>query len=101
MNCSPPGSFVHGDFPGKNTGVACHTLLQVNLPNSKIKLRSPALQMDFYHLRYQGSPTDGYLLPFSEGPHLLLLKVSELALTTFSSPASNLYTADTELSPHQ
>ena len=28
MNCSPPGSFVHGDSPGKNTGVGCHFLLQ-------------------------------------------------------------------------
>ena len=28
MDCSPPGSFVHGDSPGKNTGVGCHALLQ-------------------------------------------------------------------------
>ena len=28
MNCSPPGSSVHGDSPGKNTGVGCHVLLQ-------------------------------------------------------------------------
>ena len=27
-DCSPPGSFVHGDSPGKNTGVGCHVLLQ-------------------------------------------------------------------------
>ena len=26
MDCSPPGSSVHGDFPGKNTGVGCHAL---------------------------------------------------------------------------
>ena len=26
--CSPPGSSVHGNFPGKNTGVGCHFLLQ-------------------------------------------------------------------------
>ena len=25
---SPPGSSVHGDSPGKNTGVVCHALLQ-------------------------------------------------------------------------
>ena len=25
---SLPGFFVHGDSPGKNTGVGCHTLLQ-------------------------------------------------------------------------
>ena len=28
MAYSPPGSSVHGDSPGKNSGVACHALLQ-------------------------------------------------------------------------
>ena len=28
MDCSPLGSSVHGDFPGKNPGVVCHHLLQ-------------------------------------------------------------------------
>ena len=28
MDCSPPGSSIHGDFPGKNTGVGCLFLLQ-------------------------------------------------------------------------
>ena len=28
MDCSLPDSSVHGDSPGKNTGVGCHTLLQ-------------------------------------------------------------------------
>ena len=28
MDCSPPGSSVHGDSPGKNTGVGCFLLLQ-------------------------------------------------------------------------
>ena len=32
MDCSPPGSSVHGDSPGKNTGVGCHTLLQGTFP---------------------------------------------------------------------
>ena len=26
VGCSPPGSSVHGDSPGKNTGVSCHPL---------------------------------------------------------------------------
>ena len=26
MDCSPPGSSVHGDSPGKNIGVGCRTL---------------------------------------------------------------------------
>ena len=28
MDCTPPGSSVHGDSPGKNTGLGCHALLQ-------------------------------------------------------------------------
>ena len=32
MDCSLPGSSVHGIFPGKNTGVGCHFLLQGNFP---------------------------------------------------------------------
>ena len=28
MDCSPPGSSVHGDSLGKNTGMGCHALLQ-------------------------------------------------------------------------
>ena len=27
MDCSPPGSSMHGIFPGKSTGVGCHCLL--------------------------------------------------------------------------
>ena len=30
--CRPPGSSVHGDFPGTNTGVGCHPLLQGVFP---------------------------------------------------------------------
>ena len=32
MDCSPPGSSVHGIFPGRNTGVGCHFLLQGIFP---------------------------------------------------------------------
>ena len=28
MDCSPPDSSVHGDSPGKNTGVGCHAFSQ-------------------------------------------------------------------------
>ena len=28
MDCGPPGSSVHGIFPGRNTGVGCRFLLQ-------------------------------------------------------------------------
>ena len=32
MDCTPPGSSLHGDSPGKNTGVSCHILLQGIFP---------------------------------------------------------------------
>ena len=32
MDCSLPGSSVHGDSLGKNTGVGCHALLQGIFP---------------------------------------------------------------------
>ena len=32
MDCSPPGSSVHGDSPGKNTGMGSHDILQGIFP---------------------------------------------------------------------
>ena len=55
MDCGPPGSSVHGDFPGKNTRVGCHALLQGLFP---IQGLNPGLQhcrWILYHLSHQGS----------------------------------------------
>ena len=41
--CQPP---LYMDFPGKNTGVGCHSLLQRNLPDPGVKPTSPSLQAD-------------------------------------------------------
>ena len=38
MDCSPAGSSVHGDSPGKNTGVGCHSLLQGLFPTHELNL---------------------------------------------------------------
>ena len=47
MDCSLPGSSVHSNSPGKNTGVGCNTLPPSgDLPNPGIKFRSPTLQAD-------------------------------------------------------
>ena len=37
MDCSLPGSSVHGDSPGKNTGVGCHALLTLWVGNFYFK----------------------------------------------------------------
>ena len=47
MDCILPGSSVHGDSPGKNTGVGCHTLLQGIFPTQQAtEPKSPMLQAD-------------------------------------------------------
>ena len=38
LDYSPPGSFVHGDALGKNTGVGCHALLQGIFATQGLKL---------------------------------------------------------------
>ena len=58
IDSSPPGSSVHGDSPGKNTGVGCHALLQGILliqiePSPPV---APALQVDSLPLSHLGSP---------------------------------------------
>ena len=56
MECSPPGSSVHGIFPGKNTGVGCHLLLQANPPDPGIEPASPALAGGFFTAKSPGKP---------------------------------------------
>jgi len=38
MNHSPPGSSVHGHYPGKNTGMGFHALLQGIFPTQGLNL---------------------------------------------------------------
>ena len=49
MDCSPPGSSVQRDSPGKNTRVGCHVLLQVIFRTQGLNpcLLSPALAGGF------------------------------------------------------
>ena len=56
MDCSPWDSFVHGDSPGKNTGVGCHTLFQGIFPTQESNPDLLHCRQSFYQLSYQGSP---------------------------------------------
>ena len=49
MDCSRPGSSVHGDSPGKNTGIGCHALLQGIFPTQGSSLLCP--EFEFPKLR--------------------------------------------------
>ena len=65
MDCSPPGSSIHGIFPGKGTGVGCHCLLRQvvlvvkNLPANAVDIRDSGSIPGS-----GGSPGGGYGNPF-------------------------------------
>ena len=56
MGCSLLGSCVHGDTPGKNTGVGCHSLLQRLFPTQESNQGILHSNQILYHLSYQGRP---------------------------------------------
>ena len=68
-NCSLQGSSVHWDFPGKNTRVGCHTLLQGIFPTQGSNLGLLHCRQILYHLCHQGSPRilEWVAYPFSRG----------------------------------
>ena len=56
VDCSSPGSSVHGDSPGKNTGVGCHAFLQGIVPSQGSNPDRPHCRWILYRLSHQGSP---------------------------------------------
>ena len=69
MDCSPPRSSVHGNSPGKNTGVGCHALLQGMFPIQVSNPGLPHCMWILYQLSHQGSPRvlEWVAWPFSRG----------------------------------
>ena len=57
VDYSPPGSSVHGDSPGQNTGVGCYALLQGIFPTQGSNPGLPHCRRILYQLSYQGSPS--------------------------------------------
>ena len=55
MDCNPPGSSVHGDSPGKNTGVFFNAFLQGNFPTQGSNPGLPHCRQNLYCLSHQGS----------------------------------------------
>ena len=66
MDYSPPGSSVHGDSPGQNTGVGCYALPPGKLPDPGIEPKSPALQADSLPTEPPGKPGKSADLPKAE-----------------------------------
>ena len=56
LDCSPPGSSVHGDSPDKNTRMGCHSLLQGIFPTQGLNPGLRHCRQILYHLSHQGNP---------------------------------------------
>ena len=81
MECSPPGSSVHGIFPGKNTGVACHFLLQCMKVKSESEVAQSCLTLS--------DPMD-YSLPGSSIHGIFQARVLEWGAIAFSEMRASI-----------
>ena len=61
MHWRPPGSSVHEDSPGQNTGVGCHALLQGTFPTQGSNPGLPHCRQIFQHLNHQVSPEENII----------------------------------------
>ena len=69
MDCSLQVSSIHGDSPGKNTGVGSPFLLQGILPTQGLDPGLPHCRQILYQLSHSGSPRilEWVACPFSKG----------------------------------
>ena len=72
MDCSPPGSSVHGDSQGKNTGVGCHALLKGIFLTRGLNPGLLHCRQIVQCLSHQGNPwiLEWVACPFSRGTSL-------------------------------
>ena len=56
IDCSLPGLSVHGDSPGKNTGVGCHAFFQGIFPTQGSNPDLLNSRLILYRLSHQGNP---------------------------------------------
>ena len=64
-----PDSSLHGDSPGKNTGMDCHVLLQWIIPTQRSNPGLPQCRQILCYLSHQGCPRilEWVAYPFSRG----------------------------------
>ena len=80
MDCSLPSSSVHGDSPGKNTGVGCHFLLQrifLTQGSRPSLIMSPAFLGGFFTTNHTWEAQAIYLIAKCY-PQILILMASIL-----------------------
>ena len=89
-DCSPPGSYVHGNSPGKNTGMGCHVLLQGIFPTQRSNPGFLHCRQILYQQCHQGSSRilEWVAYSFSSGSSDPGIKPGSPALQADSLPAN-------------
>ena len=67
MDCSMPGSSVHGDSPGKNIGVGCCAFYQGMVATPVIIPRPPHIAGGFFTIWATSEAQEYWAYPFSRG----------------------------------
>ena len=81
VDCSWPGSSVHGDSPGKNTGVDCHALLQGIFPTQGLNPGLLLCRRTLYHLSHQGGPIYNRICMYDVCIHVLYMYYTHIIHT--------------------
>ena len=84
MDCNPPGTSVHGDSPGKNTGVGCHALLQGIFPTQGSNPGLTHCKQILYRLSHQGSSISPTMGSNHENTFYTMVMVKQLISDFFS-----------------
>ena len=80
-DCSLPSSSVHGDSPGKNTGVDCHALLQGIFPTQGSNAGLLHCRQILYHLCHRRNPLYQQSLHFPHLHGILFFSSASFSLT--------------------
>ena len=91
-DCSPPGSSVHGESPGQNSGVGCHALLQGIFPTQGSNPGLPHCRWILYHMSHQGSPRilEWVAYSFSKGEKIPTMELMKISIWTVFLSLSSL-----------
>ena len=92
MDCSPPGSSVHGDSPVKITGVGCLFLLQGIFPTQGLNphLLRLSLQADSLPPSQLGSAAQTGQIRTHRGEHALSFTTGEMLCNRVRIPAGTM-----------
>ena len=97
MDCSPPGSSVHGNSPGKNTGLGCHALLQEIFPTQGWTQVSHIAGRFFTSWDTREARLDVHLKTISKGNFLYTSVICWLLSQVVKDPVPNSSSAPNQL----